>query len=319
MILGRLGGGERLRRPAPPITGPALSARAHDTLAAMSQLQSSPHCSPISDRGRTFDVHIHRLEGESDWVLEIVDEDGTSLCSDDRFADDADALAEARRAIEAGECAPIDPAVGELQATFVRVADCAGLAHRAAYALGYFTAAISLPPQQHRVRVFTEMLDPDAPMADLKNATETLGGLYEALATALEGEHVDLSHLSMQGLADWAQGYMAYVADEPRWASRQSGGDGRGDALGPIVAFAAPGVSEIPEPMRDLTQAHDVLAEAATLGFEMWAQERRVEVQPIQPKREEVEPFRREVRKVGRNEACPCGSGRKYKKCCLGT
>jgi hypothetical protein len=28
-------------------------------------------------------------------------------------------------------------------------------------------------------------------------------------------------------------------------------------------------------------------------------------------------PARREE-KVGRNEPCPCGSGRKYKKCCLG-
>ena len=27
-------------------------------------------------------------------------------------------------------------------------------------------------------------------------------------------------------------------------------------------------------------------------------------------------PVRREVPKVGRNEACPCGSGKKYKKCC---
>ena len=26
-------------------------------------------------------------------------------------------------------------------------------------------------------------------------------------------------------------------------------------------------------------------------------------------------PFRREAEKVGRNELCPCGSGRKYKKC----
>ena len=25
------------------------------------------------------------------------------------------------------------------------------------------------------------------------------------------------------------------------------------------------------------------------------------------------------VRKVGRNERCPCGSGKKYKKCCLST
>jgi hypothetical protein len=30
------------------------------------------------------------------------------------------------------------------------------------------------------------------------------------------------------------------------------------------------------------------------------------------------EPHRREGRKIGRNEPCPCGSGKKYKACCLG-
>ncbi|WP_006745805.1 SEC-C metal-binding domain-containing protein [Thioalkalivibrio paradoxus] len=29
-------------------------------------------------------------------------------------------------------------------------------------------------------------------------------------------------------------------------------------------------------------------------------------------------PYVREHPKVGRNDPCPCGSGRKYKKCCLG-
>ena len=29
-----------------------------------------------------------------------------------------------------------------------------------------------------------------------------------------------------------------------------------------------------------------------------------------------VETYRREGRKIGRNEMCPCGSGKKYKKCC---
>ena len=28
------------------------------------------------------------------------------------------------------------------------------------------------------------------------------------------------------------------------------------------------------------------------------------------------EPYRRDEPRVGRNEPCPCGSGRKYKKCC---
>jgi uncharacterized protein YecA (UPF0149 family) len=30
------------------------------------------------------------------------------------------------------------------------------------------------------------------------------------------------------------------------------------------------------------------------------------------------EPYRRPEPKIGRNQACPCGSGRKYKRCCLG-
>ncbi|WP_420810705.1 SEC-C metal-binding domain-containing protein [Desulfovibrio ferrophilus] len=28
--------------------------------------------------------------------------------------------------------------------------------------------------------------------------------------------------------------------------------------------------------------------------------------------------MRRETPKIGRNEPCPCGSGKKYKKCCMG-
>jgi preprotein translocase subunit SecA len=29
------------------------------------------------------------------------------------------------------------------------------------------------------------------------------------------------------------------------------------------------------------------------------------------------EPFERELPKVGRNDPCHCGSGRKYKRCCM--
>jgi SEC-C motif-containing protein len=36
-----------------------------------------------------------------------------------------------------------------------------------------------------------------------------------------------------------------------------------------------------------------------------------VEVEPVRQ-----QPFVREEPKVGRNDPCPCGSGRKYKKCC---
>jgi hypothetical protein len=33
--------------------------------------------------------------------------------------------------------------------------------------------------------------------------------------------------------------------------------------------------------------------------------------------RKNIVPFKRDTPKVGRNEPCPCGSGKKYKKCCL--
>jgi preprotein translocase subunit SecA len=33
------------------------------------------------------------------------------------------------------------------------------------------------------------------------------------------------------------------------------------------------------------------------------------------PQSAQAAPFKREGRKVGRNEPCPCGSGKKYKQC----
>ena len=38
--------------------------------------------------------------------------------------------------------------------------------------------------------------------------------------------------------------------------------------------------------------------------------------QAVQEALPSVEPVRRDLPKVGRNDACPCGSGKKYKKCC---
>jgi uncharacterized protein len=34
------------------------------------------------------------------------------------------------------------------------------------------------------------------------------------------------------------------------------------------------------------------------------------------PQRKRASTLRREVPKVGRNDDCPCGSGKKFKKCC---
>ncbi len=35
-----------------------------------------------------------------------------------------------------------------------------------------------------------------------------------------------------------------------------------------------------------------------------------------QPEERKLQPMRRDAEKVGRNDPCPCGSGKKYKHCC---
>ena len=39
--------------------------------------------------------------------------------------------------------------------------------------------------------------------------------------------------------------------------------------------------------------------------------------EPLPPSRQPNNQYRRAAPKVGRNEPCPCGSGKKFKKCCL--
>jgi hypothetical protein len=50
-----------------------------------------------------------------------------------------------------------------------------------------------------------------------------------------------------------------------------------------------------------------------------WLREAREEEENLYglDEREPVPTYRREQPKIGRNAPCPCGSGRKYKKCCL--
>ncbi len=51
-----------------------------------------------------------------------------------------------------------------------------------------------------------------------------------------------------------------------------------------------------------------------TLDTRGYQQEDFFEEEPVQEKN--VTPFNRTSTKVGRNEPCPCGSGKKYKQCC---
>ena len=47
------------------------------------------------------------------------------------------------------------------------------------------------------------------------------------------------------------------------------------------------------------------------------AQQQRAAIESTQSADAKSEPIRNRGAKVGRNDPCPCGSGKKYKVCCM--
>ncbi|UCG34162.1 MAG: SEC-C domain-containing protein, partial [Phycisphaerales bacterium] len=78
------------------------------------------------------------------------------------------------------------------------------------------------------------------------------------------------------------------------------------------VRFAAPEAAR--RGVRaNLTAQHD---DATGAGFAAGAAGDREAALRAQGEAAKPQTIRREQRKVGRNEPCPCGSGKKYKQCC---
>ncbi|MCK5816875.1 MAG: SEC-C domain-containing protein, partial [Candidatus Marinimicrobia bacterium] len=69
------------------------------------------------------------------------------------------------------------------------------------------------------------------------------------------------------------------------------------------------------EPQRPVAPMKITQASTENMGFAQGAQNAQVPSQPQAPKAGKIEPIRRDHPKVGRNEPCPCGSGKKYKNC----
>jgi preprotein translocase subunit SecA len=65
--------------------------------------------------------------------------------------------------------------------------------------------------------------------------------------------------------------------------------------------------------MTNVYQISNVVHEQLS-GYDHLAQDMADQQEAAQPRK--VETIRREAPKVGRNDPCPCGSGKKYKKCC---
>jgi uncharacterized protein len=162
---------------------------------------------------------------------------------------------------------------------------------------------------------------PDQPLSDDEFARlaaflasrKTLGslrieGLYLPVALDLESDTQRQDQL-------WAEGFMRGVnMRRPLWAPLIQD-ENEGGAIITIALLAGEIEPEWRTRPRTLEQQNEHLQHMCAGMVRMHRYFRRERVATARNERE-VSTVRRDSPKVGRNEPCPCGSGRKFKHCC---
>jgi uncharacterized protein len=115
---------------------------------------------------------------------------------------------------------------------------------------------------------------------------------------------------------DWARGFMRGVQARPASWRKLIVSDKHGGPLIPIMLLAHehdPDPAMRPEPVAPDKREEilSMMIAGLTKIYRYFEPHRRSRASASRSA-----PLRREGRKIGRNEPCPCGSGRKYKRCC---
>ena len=115
----------------------------------------------------------------------------------------------------------------------------------------------------------------------------------------------------------WAVGFLRGVEMRPEgWEAMLEEGE-FADALDAVETLAASLDDDIPQQTRIDRGQRDALIDQMTVDVaDIHEFFRPFKKAGTTPQAMHVETVRREQPKVGRNDPCPCGSGRKYKLCC---
>jgi preprotein translocase subunit SecA len=114
-----------------------------------------------------------------------------------------------------------------------------------------------------------------------------------------------------------AVGLRGYAQQDPKLEYRREASQ----MFGEMEAHIAESVTDIMLKVQAVTADMDERASgrwrpSQLTHEEVTAFETEADTAPVGSTQEKPEPIRRETPKVGRNAPCPCGSGKKYKKCC---
>lgn len=319
------------------------------------ELVYSPLCQEITLDGKTIQVSIYGC-GEGDWSLETVDEYGNSCVWDDLFETDEVAMAELNRTLNDegidsligrpstersqssdAEFLPIDTGlsdeeINELDAFLMSDAvsdetmmlDCLE---------GFLTAIASGPvavmPSKWLSRIWGPSSE-DAPVFDtIEQAMrinsfimQYMNGIAARLRADPEGFEPLVDVMSYPNDPReyhsgemWAHGYMTGIdLCRQDWEEffRQTES---AEVLRPLYLL---GFDDLPEDQWSLTetpQQRETLT-AAIPASVAWIYRFWLPYRQALHERMVAKTYQREHPKTGRNDPCPCGSGKKFKKCC---
>ena len=187
---------------------------------------------------------------------------------------------------------------------------------------GFLTAVVSgpvmIPPSQWMSAVWGEFEPVWDSVEEAERTMQLMLRHMNGISGTLMQAPEKFEPIFLEGVEDgesrtvvdeWCEGYARGVRlDVNAW---QSGGDDIGLMLMPILSFT--GASEwaghkgTPDEIKGL---QDAVVRCTREIHAYWLERRHDVVAPPRP-------VRRENPRVGRNDPCPCGSGKKYKKCCL--
>lgn len=187
---------------------------------------------------------------------------------------------------------------------------------------GFFTALVSGPEVILPSRWLPAVWGDYAPEWETQKDFETIFSLLirhmNGIAATLMEHREDFEPLFLERVVEgktytivdeWCEGYVRGMKlAEEAWGS---GGLEIRVLLMPILAFT----SETDWKAHDLTEVeienlHDAITHNVREIHAYWLSRRETEGRRQQP-------VRHSAPAVGRNDPCPCGSGKKYKKCCL--
>lgn len=298
----------------------------------------SPLNRTISREGKSVELEIYRGENE-DWILEVVDQHGNSTVWNDLFPTDQSALDEALRTIDEEG---IDVVIGPPSGQDKRNPTMQGLSDAELWELDGFLADESIKSTSMdlamldgylaAIAIGPGLISPSAWLpwvwdhvdgqaepvfgktAQANHVFSLLMRHYNAVVEVFNTDPAGFEPLFMRsaayGAADWAEGFLGglqfndrawslLAAEQPTW-------------FAPFTRLGTEDGMAITNKQGDAASWIDAIVPSLAKIAAYWTSRRAMPDHARTP----AVPIVRATPKVGRNDPCPCGSGKKVKKCC---